>query len=484
MLFGWLIALAGPVVGALLAFRATAPRDARARASAGAGAGVLGSLALWLAPHGAPDFLGFSALLASSDSEGWAAALPAFVSAITLTAVAMSPLGADLPRTLARTLLVSACSVALVTIDDPFALATLWTLSMVPAWLELRSEARSRPTAKVFALYMLPSSVAMMAAAFLGQRGAHEMAFIAAALSIGLRGPVFPLHSWFPAFVERAPLSLVVVFAAPQLAAFAHLRAWPAGLPEGYAEAATTVAASTAVLAALLGAVQTRARRGLAYLMMSQMALVTVGLSASSDVMHVGARVTWMLVGLATTGYAMTLGALEARRGPLGLDGHHGNFARIPFLATSMLVLGLASVGLPCTLGHISEELLVTGAAAASPGLALAMIAAISINVANVARTYFALCTGTAKHEGERDLTRRERLVLGVLVAAIIAAGVLPDAVVRPLDVRRGVTHGARRSSRSAVLLSAATTGGGRRVLGVSTHAPELFLERGESLVR
>jgi NADH-quinone oxidoreductase subunit M len=420
-------ALIAFVGAAALAARAGDARAARRWAILGAAAGLLSSLTslvLQTAGHPAPAFWG--------GAGAWGG-LPAFVSAIGLIAVTLTPVTAVRPRTLARLLLVSAVSLAAGGVGHPVAVCGLWVLSMLPVWLELRAHPSTLGTARVFACYMVPSAVLIAAAGVLHGAGMPLAAVTVLALGIAIPEAVVPFHSWLPAFVERAPLGLAVVFVAPRLGVYTFLWLLRAQLPPGLGEAAAGLGAVTALSAAVLGVAQSRPRRALAYLMMSQSALFFLGFGTTSPVARTGALLMWIVVGLASAAFAMSVAALEARRGDLSLDRPGGNFARVPRLATSYLVCGLACVGLPGTIGFIAEDLVVQGTAAGLPVAGVVLITATALNAVNVVRGCLMLFMGAATHGGEPDLSRREAAVFALVMAWLFVTGVYPGAVVAAL---------------------------------------------------
>ena len=296
----------------------------------------------------------------------------------------------------------------------------------------------TQTTARVFAIYHIPSVVALGIGAVLLSRGQSAVGLVFLLIGIGIREAVIPLQSWFPPFVQYAPMGLVVAFFAPQLGVYAHLELLKGELPQQLAHGVAALGAVTAVVAAGLGIAQTDARRALGFLIISQTGLVAFGLDARSPVAQIGALLTWQVIGLATAGFAMTLASLEARRGSLSMRVPAGSFTRTPRMAVSFLFMGFASVGLPLTLGFVAEDLLVQGSVDEFPLLAFALIVATALNGVSVMRAFFTLFSGSAKHIGERDLTRREAAVLTVLMATLLITGLFPGGTVRRLE---GITE-------------------------------------------
>ncbi len=427
----------GPL-GAALALLLTAgvvrstldPRQARARGALGSGI-VLVALVLLLGLDVAlgvePRF--FHGVSIALLPQGMLRLTPLVSCAVGVLAVSLAPLASHPPRTLAAVLVLIAIALAFVAAPYPGVLAILWCLSAWTLWSGLGAQAQLAAGRRVFAVYhALSAGLALLGTLLMGG-GSATLGVGCWLLAIAVREAVIPLHGWLPALIQRAPLGLVLAFVGPQLGVYAHLElaTRPASgvLSLGLAGAG----AITAVLASALGLVQKDARRAFAFLLISQTGLVAFGLENKSHVAEVGALVYWQVLALATTGFGMTIAALEARRGTLSIQSPSGSFARTPRMAVAFLFLGFASVGLPGTLGFVAEDLLIQGSIDEFSFLAFALILATALNGISVLRCFFALFSGRGTHAGESDLTRRERAALSMAVVALLLGG----AFARPI---------------------------------------------------
>ncbi len=419
--------------------RSSTPRTARHRASYAMGlTGILALAQVGWRALGIPMPGPRADWIAMEDPHSWVPAFSLITCLIGYTAIALSPISGTRPKTFARILLLIAVALVFLVIRDPLGLAVLWGASALIVWLELRETRATKSTARLFAIYQIPSVVVLGIGAVLLSRGQSTIGLVFLLIGIGIREAVIPLHSWFPPFVQYAPMGLVVAFFAPQLGVYAHLELLRGEIPQQLAHVVASLGAITAVVAAALGLAQTDARRALAFLVMSQTGLVAFGLDTSSPVAQIGALLTWQVIGVATAGFAMTLASLEARRGNLSMRVPAGSFTRTPRMAVAFLFMGFASVGLPLTLGFVAEDLLVQGSVDEFPLLAFALIFATALNGISVMRAFFTLFSGSAKHIGERDLTRREAAVLTMLMATLLITGLFPGGTVRRLE---GVTE-------------------------------------------
>ncbi|MGB5694689.1 MAG: proton-conducting transporter membrane subunit [Polyangiales bacterium] len=415
--------------------RSESSRMARRRAAYAMGlAGIVAMAQVGWRMSGLPTFDWTPDWISLETPHSWVPAFSLISCLIGFTAVILSPISGTRPKTFARIVLIITVAVLFLVIRNPIGLAVLWGASALIVWLELRELRGSHNTARLFAIYHIPSVVAVGVGAVLLSRGQAAAGLVFLLVGIAIREAVIPLHSWFPPFVQYAPMGLVVAFFAPQLGVYAHLELLQGEIPHRLAHGVAALGAVTAVVAAALGIAQTEARRALAFLVMSQTGLVAFGLDTSSPIAQIGALLTWQVIGVATAGFAMTLASLEARRGHLSMRVPAGSFTRTPRMAVAFLFMGFASVGLPLTLGFVAEDLLVQGSVEEFPLLALALIIATALNGVSVMRAFFTLFSGSSQHIGERDLTPREAGALTVVIATLLIAGLFPGAAVRRLE--------------------------------------------------
>ncbi len=389
-------------------------------------------------------------------ATGFVGLAPAVIALIGVVASAMSDSISHSIVTLRRIVVLLSIAMAFVATREPAVMAFLWMLSPLVAGAELRDRASGRGLLRIFAIYHVPSVAFFLSFVLLQRAGLAMAAGIAAVMAIGIREAVIPGHSWFPRFVEEAPMGLVVALSAPQLGVYAHVQLLSEVLPQEVSQVVVVMGAITALFAAALGVAQTSTRRALAYLMMSQTGLVAFGLRGGSEIATAGSLLAWQVLAIATSGFAMTISALEARRGPLSLSRYSGCFARTPRMAAGFMVMGLASVGFPLTLGFVAEDLLVQGSVVDFPFLAFVLIGATALNGMTVMRAFFRLFSGMRVHAGESDLTPRESWALSTVLLALLVGGIVPGLIIpREFDsdfhVRRHVDPGVSLSSAHVV---------------------------------
>ena len=206
----------------------------------------------------------------------------ALILLVNLVAVGMTPLTRGLERWLfARMLVVSGSSGAMVLLSEAWVVAGLWCLQSVLVFGDVR---RRVGLGRVFLAYQALSCLALLVALVLGDVVGWRAAVLPLLIAVAIREAIVPFHSWLPRLFERAPMGLVVVYAAPQLGVWLHL-AWLNGhLDPALMARVAQFGAFTALVAALLGVFQNNPRRAVAYLFMSQSGLLTFGIESHSSI--------------------------------------------------------------------------------------------------------------------------------------------------------------------------------------------------------
>jgi NADH-quinone oxidoreductase subunit M len=249
-----------------------------------------------------------------------------------------------------------------------------------------------------------------------------------------VRKGIVPFHAWVPEVFDHGRLGPAILFSAPQVGAYMTVVLIVPRASPDMLRMIAILALGTAVYGAALALVQTSARRALGYLFMSQSALVMAGLDCTSTSALAGGLLVWLSAGMAFAGLARSVLVLEARRGRLDLTTYHGGYERMPLLAISFLVMGLACTGFPGTLGFVGQEHLVDGAVDAFPVMGFAVVIASALTGLAVVRMYFSLFCGRSDalaSSGFRlGLTPREAWTFVALALTLVGFGVAPRPLV------------------------------------------------------
>ncbi|MEM9643375.1 MAG: proton-conducting transporter membrane subunit [Planctomycetota bacterium] len=335
-------------------------------------------------------------------------------------------------------------------------LIALLVLATFPPWLEMRCRGRCT---RVYGVHMsvfivclvlgyAVSPLARVGAAS-GANGAMEPSVDAGSLlgtlSVVLLGAasllrcgVVPVHCWMTDLFEKATFGTAILFVTPLTGAYAAIRLVMPIAPAWAMQSIAVLSLFTSVYAAGLAlvqvnavqtsAVQTDARRFFCYVFLSHASLVLGGLELVTPIGMTGALSVWLSVGMALTGFGLTLRCVEARIGRVVLTARHGLFDQMPTLAGFFLLTGLASIGFPGTVGFLAMELLVEGAVQVYPLVGTIVVFAAALNGIAVMHAFFRIFTGRRSHAaismGARPAEKVAVLLLSLL---ILGGGLFPQ---------------------------------------------------------
>jgi NADH-quinone oxidoreductase subunit M len=367
------------------------------------------------------------------------AVLLPFAAGLWLLTVAVTPRAALDRGGLRRTALATLVTLASFLTESA---VVLLLLSMASIWtfLSALADASHQYQRRIVASYLGFSTLVFgVGVALLIGPGVQNTTIETAALwliviAALVRKGIVPFHAWVPEVFDHGRLGPAILFNAPQVGAYVTVVLIVPRASPDMLRIIAILALGTAVYGAALALVQTSARRALGYLFMSQSALVMAGLDCTSVSALAGGLLVWLSAGLAFAGLARTVLVLEARRGRLDLTTYHGGYERMPVLAVTFLVMGLACTGFPGTLGFVGQELLVDGAVDAFPVMGFAVVLASALTGLAVVRMYFSLFCGRSDalaSSGVRlGLTPREAWTFVALVLALVGFGVAPRPLV------------------------------------------------------
>lgn len=346
-----------------------------------------------------------------------------------------------------------------------------WELMLVPMFLIVGiwgSENRIYAAVKFFVYTMVGSLLMLIAIIYLywltgeqtGTRSfdyvamlALEIApsvqfwlFAAFALAFAVKVPMFPLHTWLPdAHVQApAPGSVVLAGVMLKMGTYGFYRfAFPL-FPEATFELRWVLAAMATigiVYGSLMSIAQRDMKKLIAYSSVAHLGFVMLGLVAFSTAGVTGAVYQMLNHGISTGALFLMVGMIYARQHTRLIADYGGIAKVIPAFAAVWLIVTLSSIGLPGTNGFIGEFLILTGTYWSKlPGSQWwAVVAATGVILGAVymlwmyQRVYHGEVT-REENRNIRDLTVREWLILGPLVALIFVMGLYPGPFFRIME--------------------------------------------------
>src|SRR5688500_15181069 len=186
-------------------------------------------------------------------------------------------------------------------------------------------------------------------------------------MGFAFKAPVFPFHTWLPDALVEGPIGMAVMLAGMKLGTYGFLRFTFPLLPDASKSegvvAIVMVLALTAILyGAVVALVQSDFKRLLAFSSISHLGFVVVGLFALNFQGLQGSLLTMINLGFSTAGLFFMAGFLSTRQQSSHLSAFGGFAKQVPLLATFLLLIGMASIGLPGTNGFVGEFLILLGA--------------------------------------------------------------------------------------------------------------------------
>ncbi|MBI2687774.1 MAG: hypothetical protein HYX27_15795 [Acidobacteria bacterium] len=366
---------------------------------------------------------------------------------LTMGIVILAPKRDTSAKITGTTLLVLAGTMAAYGADNLALLAVAWVLTALP-FIVGPFTGTWRPRAGLAASCLaLLGAIGIIAgaartadpfslAALQGHNYGGSAAFGLLIVAIVCRTGIFPAHAWIEDAAEAGPVLPVCLFINGHFGAFLLARVVIPDYPlsaQGAFPILSDLALFTAVYAAVRAVAESHARRTLALLVISQSACILAGLESATQEGITGALIHCVVVAVATTGLFSVLRLMEVRFGRSFTSDHYLGLAEYtPRLAVFFVVCGLALVGLPGTFSFCSEDLLIHGTLASHPQVGLLLPLATAMNAVSLFRMFSKIFLGTQRTgvHGVGDAIARERWVLTAIVVFIVAAGMMPNAIV------------------------------------------------------
>jgi len=382
----------------------------------------------------------FDPLLPCFDADALDAVPMAFYAALTLMVVVLAPKRDAGGPAMAGMLIISLATQIAYAAAGWTTLLSGWWLSCLPFALGMFGVQHA--TKHAISLLMasclaLTAAVAVMHAETFGNlsHGA-ELTFGLIILAVMCRKGVFPLHSGVVQAFEKGPLLPVALLFNGHLGVLLVAHSEAALLPQSARQAfdiLSVLAVVSAFILSIRAFAETKPRRLLAFLYVSQASFILAGIAAANIAGITGALVHWLALSAASTGLICIVRVLEVRvssaENPMV---HLGLAVKAPRLATFFLICGLALIGLPGTLSYCGEELIFHGTLANHPAVGITLLVTSAFNAINLIRLYGILFLGVLpKHVIDiPDALPRERWPLTACVVFLILGGLFPSIII------------------------------------------------------
>src|SRR5262245_100931 len=272
---------------------------------------------------------------------------------------------------------------------------------------------------------------------------AQRYLFVALAIGFAVKIPVVPLHSWLPGAYAEAPTGVTVMLAAllAKMGTFGLVRICLPICPDATLSVGMPLLGVVATIGILYGALcayaQTDMRRLVAYSSVSHLGFCVLAIVAFSPAALAGGVLHMVNHGLSTGAMFLLVGMLTRRYGTAQIADYSGVWSRLPELTFFMMVVSLASIGLPGLNNFVSEMLMLGGVFdVRSPyvnGTAFAVFAALGIflsawyTLTMIRRVFFGPPKEPPAVALVTDLTPRARATIAPVALLCLILGILPQ---------------------------------------------------------
>lgn len=259
-------------------------------------------------------------------------------------------------------------------------------------------------------------------------------------VGFAIKLPILPVHTWLPDAHTDAPTAVSVMLAGVllKMGGYGLLRVI-AGMFPDLTHKYALILAILAVITILYGAIvtlrQTDLKRLIAYSSVSHMGLVLLGISSMGllggsfvTIGLTGASMQLFTHGTITGLLFLAVGLIYDRAHTRYIPDLGGLAKRMPYVAVTFIIAGLASLGLPGMSGFVSELLVFLGSFRAFPWItafgAFGIVLTAGYILWMVERVFF----GPHKNrfDSVNDATFIEAIPLALLVISIVIFGVYP----------------------------------------------------------
>ncbi|HET7477760.1 MAG TPA: NADH-quinone oxidoreductase subunit M [Dermatophilaceae bacterium] len=262
-------------------------------------------------------------------------------------------------------------------------------------------------------------------------------------LGLGIKVPLWPVHTWLPPAHTIAPTAGSVLLAAVllKMGTYGVVRLAVAAVPGGFTRVAPLLGAAGAVgilWGGLACLVERDLKRLIAYSSVAHMGFVALGLASGTQTGLQAALFANLAHGLVSALLFFVVGGLKQRWGSADLDTARAALREVsPRLGFALVVGFAAALGLPGLVGFWGELTTVYAAwwpAADRPGgvfraFAIAAVAGTALAAGYSLRVLRVVWAGERTEPATTDARGWEWGVLGALATGVLVLGVVPGPV-------------------------------------------------------
>jgi NADH-quinone oxidoreductase subunit M len=285
--------------------------------------------------------------------------------------------------------------------------------------------------------------------------GTGRWLFVAFMIAFAVKVPLFPLHTWLPDAHTQAPTGGSVILAGVllKMGTYGMLRFGVYLFPEATLWA-KPVLFTLAVIGILYGAIaatmQKDLKRLVAYSSVAHLGFIVLGTFALTSQSLTGGVMQMVNHGVSTGALFLMVGMIYERRHTRQIAELGGIQSVAPIFAGFFMVVMLSSIGLPGLNGFVGEFLILIGSFETARWWVVVATLGVILAALYLLWAYQRVFHGEPSEANKTfpEITRREGLLLGVFVAAIVFTGIYPKPMLNRIEpsVNKLIEHVELRS--------------------------------------
>jgi NADH-quinone oxidoreductase subunit M len=264
--------------------------------------------------------------------------------------------------------------------------------------------------------------------------GSQEWIVLFFSAAFLVKMPAFPFHGWLPDGYRNMPLPALAAFSGvlSKVAAYGFLRIVLPIFPDGAAhfqELLLLVALASILYGSAMAFTTTQVRLVVAYSSIAQLGFITLGIFSLQRAGEQGALLQMVNHGLVTAPLFLIVYLLSRRAdGSEDMRDMGGIAFRAPVLATLFLVVSLATLAMPGSANFVGEFFILLGTFQSKAAIAATAFIGVVLASVYMLRAFIrAMHNRVGPRVESRDIGLGDKVILGGLVAAIIALAVYPQ---------------------------------------------------------
>ncbi|WP_233707750.1 complex I subunit 4 family protein [Helicobacter aurati] len=269
--------------------------------------------------------------------------------------------------------------------------------------------------------------------------------FLGFFLSIAVKIPIVPLHTWLPHIYTESPALGSVMLSAllSKMGTYALLR-FPLPLfPDAsiyFMPIVSVLAVIMVVYAGIIAFKQKDIKKVIAYSSISHMGIVVLGIFSFNSEGISGAIFMMVAHGITSGGLFLLAGMLYYRTMTRHTNDFGGIATVMPHYSTFFAVVMMSNVGLPLTIGFVGEFLSLYGYFQTSPILTALAGTTLIISASYMLYLFKNVFYGEFVENKSftsnlKDMNFREYCAIVPIVLVIIWLGVFPNTLLKPMQI-------------------------------------------------